>query len=56
MKLTPKYFCEKYKGDVERSCGNGLALSLANNHPTYSYNQNLNLTFTRISQKRKHIL
>ena len=27
MKLT-KVFCEKYKEDADRSCGNGLALSL----------------------------
>ena len=56
MKLTPKYFCEKYKGDVERSCGNGLALSLANNHPTYSYNQNLNLSYENISKTKTYSL
>ena len=56
MKLTPKYFCEKYKGDVERSCGNGLALSLANNHPTYSYDQNLNLSYENIAKTKTYSL
>ena len=56
MKLTPKYFCEKYKGDADRSCGNGLALSLANNHPTYSYNQDLNLSYENISKTKTYSL
>jgi hypothetical protein len=56
MKLTPKYFCEKYKGDANRNCGNGFALSLGNHHPSYHYNQDLNLSYENISKTKTYSL
>ena len=56
MKVTPKYFCEKYKGDAKRSCGNGFALSLGNHHPSYHYNQDLNLSYENISKTKTYSL
>ena len=46
--LKPKVFCEKYDYEASRKCGQGLGLTLSNNHPTYNFDQDLSFDYDKI--------
>ena len=56
LALKPKVFCEKYDYETSRKCGQGLGVTLSNNHPTYNFDQDLSFDYDKIGGSETYSL